>query len=153
MTEEEIWKRYETSSYEASNLGNVRNRYIPEHNLKPWTDKKGYLVVRINFDGKENWFVHRLVLYVFLGPSPLHTNHKDGDIKNNRLDNLEYVTAAQNNIHAIRTGLKVPWRKLTDEQVLEIKASKEGRTALSRRYHVGSTTIYRIQHGELDYCK
>ena len=47
--------------------------------------------------------VHRLVAYAFLGPPPTqeHTqvNHKDMDKANNAVQNLEYVTPAENKAH------------------------------------------------------
>ena len=56
--------------------------------------------------------VHRLVLEAFVGPCPdgMETNHRDGVKTNNRLENLEYVTRSQNQIHALALGLKVPMR-------------------------------------------
>lgn len=46
------------------------------------------------------WHVHRVVLITFTGLPPNQetwlVHHKDGDKANNRLDNLEYVTASQN---------------------------------------------------------
>ena len=66
----------------------------------------GYLVTKIRFGSKfqqREEYVHRLVAAAFLGlpPSPDHSqiNHKDGNKSNNAVDNLEYVTPAENNAH------------------------------------------------------
>ena len=52
--------------------------------------------------------VHQLVARAFLWPppSPSHTqiNHKDGNKSNNSVDNLEYVTPAQNVAHSYRVA-------------------------------------------------
>jgi hypothetical protein len=62
--------------------------------------------------GKQKWFAtHRLVLAAFVGESKLQANHKNGNPKDNRLCNLEYVTASQNSLHRERvlkrkTGFK-----------------------------------------------
>ena len=75
----------------------------------------------------QNWNVHRVVMLTFNGPPPSEqawqVHHKDGDRKNNRLDNLEYVTPSQNLLHAWaqrtrRTGgpaIPVMWRQLGTE--------------------------------------
>jgi hypothetical protein len=49
--------------------------------------------------------VHTLVILAFYGPSVLYVNHKDGRKNNNKIANLEYMTAAENNKHARETGL------------------------------------------------
>jgi len=43
-------------------------------------------------------------------------------------------------------------RKLNDEQVEEIRASKTNHRALARRYGVGMATIWRIQKGKKGYA-
>ena len=53
---------------------------------------------KVNIQGQQ-FYVHRLVAVAFLGsPDPLawQVHHKDGDKSNNHVDNLEYVTPAQN---------------------------------------------------------
>lgn len=64
---------------------------------------KGYKVVKI--DGKP-FYVHRLVMLAFHGHDDKFVNHKDGNKRNNKLENLEYLTCLENNIHAIETGLR-----------------------------------------------
>lgn len=59
--------------------------------LIPTSD--GYIRVRlINDSGKkQSYLVHQLVMKAYNGSSSLHIKHKNGDIKDNRLENLEYV--------------------------------------------------------------
>jgi hypothetical protein len=65
--------------------------------------------------------IHTVVALTFIGPNPgrLDVRHKDGDIRNNRFDNLEYGTRTQNILDARRSGR--PWKKLTIEQAREIR--------------------------------
>jgi len=68
----------------------------------------GYLDVELTNEKSENatWLVHRLVAKAFLeGDDSLGINHEDGNKKNNNYRNLTYMTTAQNNQHAIETGL------------------------------------------------
>lgn len=93
---EEIWKEYKYG-YSVSNLGNIRNKkWIL---LKPVKAKSWYTYVTI----KRKWLrLHRIITEVFLWESDLYVNHKDWNKSNNNLDNLEYVTPSENNIHAYR---------------------------------------------------
>lgn len=65
----------------------------------------GYFVVSVN---KKNLFVHRIVATIFLENFNKRAvvNHIDGNKQNNNVNNLEWVTHKENNIHAIATGLK-----------------------------------------------
>lgn len=93
----------EHPAYEVSDTGEVRHG---ERILKQQTDRKGYRRVKI---GRSHLIrVHREVAKAFV-PNPEgkpQVNHKDGDKGNNRADNLEWVTNAENQLHAYRTGLK-----------------------------------------------
>lgn len=66
------------------------------------TSDKGYKTVLIRDNGKERTvFVHRLVAMAYV-PNPDNkpqVNHIDGDKTNNRPDNLEWVTLAENMRH------------------------------------------------------
>ena len=76
-----------------------------------------YLDTGIRLGSNLQWrteYVHRLVAAAFLGlpPSPEHTqiNHKDGMKSNNGVENLEYVTPAENLVHRF-ANLKGPHPK------------------------------------------
>ena len=100
----EQWKRINNhKNYEISNEGMVRNintGYI----LKGRKSKSGYLQVSIKNDenGKfHNAYIHRLVAIYFI-ENPFNkkeVNHKDGNKLNNRVENLEWVTASENQKH------------------------------------------------------
>lgn len=107
----EIWKTIEDyPNYQVSNLGNVKNKKTRRF-LTPKIGRDGrYLSVYLCNNGKENTQrVHRLVAEAFLGKHPgMMVNHIDGNKLNNHLDNLEWCTARENNIHAVKTGLNHP---------------------------------------------
>ena len=104
---------------------------ISNKTLSYQLDKDGYAKVQLmSQDNKRHRYsVHRLVLENFM-PIPnmhlLQVNHKDGNKLNNRLDNLEWVTASQNNTHKYKIGLATQkgeynnGSKLTEKQVQEI---------------------------------
>lgn len=74
--------------------------------------KRGYAVVGLVCDdGKRRFIgVHRLVANIHI-PNPNNkpqVNHIDGNKLNNHVDNLEWVSASENQQHAFDTGLSVP---------------------------------------------
>lgn len=70
--------------------------------------------------------VHRLVAWAFIGPCPagLEVNHKDGNPRNNLVENLEYVTRLENVLHGMvrRGNVRQKYRSLTPTQVEDIRA-------------------------------
>ncbi len=114
--------------------------------VKPQPNGKGYL--RFHVAGK-GYFVHREVALRYV-PNPEnkpHVNHKDGNKLNNRADNLEWVTNAENHLHAVKNGLlktgeKCSWSKLTKENVLFIRQHPEiGLNELAKMFSVNRSTI------------
>lgn len=124
---EEVWKVVEgyDGVYYVSNLGRVKSiervqQYsdgrvytYPEKILKQSTPKAGkragYMAVHFYCQGtRETISVHRLVATYFVEkPEGKNVvNHIDGNKSNNIYSNLEWVTYAENNAHALETGLK-----------------------------------------------
>ena len=95
--ENEIWKPvvgYE-DKYKVSNLGRVAVIYH-EKILSPAL-MLGYPVVSVGSGkNRKTVKVHRLVMQAFVGTSKLMVDHKNGVRHDNRLLNLEYVTASEN---------------------------------------------------------
>lgn len=103
---EEIYKIIPDTNdlYEASNLGNVRRVGGKAHSTKMRSD--GYIRIGLYITPcvQHKYYVHRLVASAFMGkiPDGYEVNHKDGNRANNRVDNLEIVTPAENMMHAYR---------------------------------------------------
>ena len=105
--ENEIWKEIPfqiigINNYFVSNLGRFKNnKGIIKTN---YTSSSGYIRLVI---GNKSFMLHRLVASTFLeNPENKEmVNHIDGDKLNNNLNNLEWVTCLENNMHKINTGL------------------------------------------------
>ena len=112
--DEEEWRSIDifNGKYEVSNYGNVHSLWFGKVKPIKLLDSHGYLefTVRNGKDKPKHMRVHVAVAEAFLGKRPkgLVINHKDGNKHNNHVSNLEYVTYSENNLHALRTGLRKP---------------------------------------------
>lgn len=135
--------------------------------LKPHPNNSGYLRITLCRDGGCRYvLVHRLVAEAFLGPapSPKHeVNHKNGNKTDNRAENLEWVTTAQNHRHSYRVlgrvsrGHAPPGEangssKLTKDSVIKIRQLYAVGTCtqreLGRLFGVSRSTVGNIVRQE-----
>ena len=165
----EKWKIIEEfPRYLISNKGRIKILSTLE-DKKLFVKDDGYVATTLG-DGKQSYkYVHRLVAEAFIKnkhdkPQVNHINGIKGD---NRAENLEWVTPAENIRHAIDTGLlkykkkekeiknskyslgeEVNGSKLTPEEVIEIRVLWEYReykqTELADMFNVDPRTINHV---------
>ena len=118
--------------------------------LKPYPNTKGYPLVDLG-KNKRAVKVHRLVLLAFLRnpENKPQVNHIDGNKKNNHIDNLEWVTNSENQMHACESGLKS--RRLTEKNIKWIFSNWGMITAekMSRVLKYDVSTLYKLYKGKL----
>ena len=158
MENEVTWKPIPSTNgwYEASNTGQIKNSKTGRI-LKPQINTYDYYCVTVRSESCHpvNARIHRLVTEAFLGKCPegYVVNHKDGNKKNNNIENLEYVTPSENNQHALDMGLRHPadvasyikhgeensLSKITEKQAIEIikehYITGEGRRKLAKKFN------------------
>lgn len=142
--------------FQISNLGNVFSKRS-NRIFKQTKHKTGYCTFNTSIGGrKHNFYVHRLVAMAFI-PNPEDkpfVNHKDGCKTNNILSNLEWVTHMENVAHAWALGLAKSssrpstQRKLTDDQVREIRSSTKTTRELASIYGLSNAGIWYIKRRE-----
>jgi len=119
------------------------------------TNCRGYRCVRLG--AGRMGLAHRLVALTYLGAPSVqapHVNHKNGNKADNRVENLEWCSQADNNRHAWRTGLITPARGISPNQVPEVLKMLESgisQTKVALRFGVGKSTIGRVKQG-IGYC-
>lgn len=140
----EKWKTIKQyNKYEISDKGNIRHaesKILLEKDF----NNCGYLrVVLKEYSNKTRPLIHRLVAEAFL-ENPYNkpqVNHIDGDKTNNNIENLEWVTRSENEIHKLKQGLSnISWKG--EFKIVYIDGSEEiwdNQREFARR--LGTTSI------------
>lgn len=139
----EIWKNIPNyEGYQVSNLGKVRTynkiTYTKKHGERHWenrilkykskTKKPGYRVDLWKNGKPKTFLVARLVAFTFynedINNNKLTVDHLDGNRLNNKLDNLELVSLAENikrsfdnRLHKNQIKIKVINKETNEENV------------------------------------
>jgi hypothetical protein len=153
--ENEEWREVvidnkKTEGYYVSSLGRFKNKkgvimkdYKPHHS--------GYIYLRVNI---QKYALHRLVAQTFIPnvENKPFVNHIDGNKINNSVENLEWVTCLENNLHNHKIGLikcftrKVGQYDLEMNEINRFESIKKAADIL----HISSSSIksvlYRKQH-------
>ena len=170
----EIWKDIDGCKgvYQVSNLARVKSidhycsgRYGSGKQtgrvLRQSKCYKGYMRVSINKNNKRfTTGAHRLLALHFI-PNPQNkpqVNHINGIKDDNRIENLEWCTNQENQIHAIKNNLTNPNygekhhnSKLSNDQVLQIRyLHSVGYTGkkLAEHYRVSGAAMSKIVRNE-----
>lgn len=164
MSEEMIWshiKGYE-GYYEISNQGLVRRverailcsngkqRKLSGKRVSTRVNNCGYEEVRLVKNGVvKSTFVHILLAIAFIanpGQKP-EINHKNGNKLDNSLDNLEWVTHAENMQHAYRIGLIKPKAKKVEDKTTGIIYSSANEAA--KAFGIKTNTLRNYLNGNI----
>ena len=153
----EVWKVIPyAKTHEVSNMGRIRNiKSYKRWNIRirtGWVTKKGYM--RINLINK-HYQVHRLVADTFIkndNPNKTEVNHKNFDRTDNRVENLEWVTHAENVRYSHKAGKFKNRATIATKQVRN-KTTGEIFDSISIAAKAYNSTYAAIMHAVLGHNK
>jgi hypothetical protein len=138
-------------NYFVSNLGRFKNN---KNEIKTnYIPSTGYIRIRIS---NKKYLLHRLVALTFLEnpENKEFVNHKDGNKINNLLDNLEWATCLENNLHKISNGLSNCTKKIIQYDIDMTKLNEfKSIVECSKRVNISKNTIGNICRGKTKSTK
>ena len=146
-------KQIKDLPYWITKDGTIYNRH--KRALSPYVAPDGYVSIKLATatNKRGNFRIHRLLAEAFIpNPHKLDTiNHIDHNKLNNDLSNLEWCSRSDNTHKAFvfgasnMKGENHSMVKLTEKQVLAIRASKSTQKILAAEYGVSPSTISMIK--------
>jgi hypothetical protein len=106
----EVWRLLPEfgNRYLVSNTGKVYSNISKKILQGEKVKKGGYIRMHLRFNNKDiKIFLHRLVADIFLEKpenGDLQINHRDMNVENNNVENLEWVTCKENIKHAMKNN-------------------------------------------------
>lgn len=149
------------SEYEVSCAGQIRKR-DGSMIVGQWQNNQGYMLARLS-NPRKVVRVHRVVAEAFLknekDTACLVVNHKNFNRRDNRVQNLEWCSQAENITHSDSagrmqrdywTGKRSPNAKLSDGAAQKIRDDKSGLSLskLADKYGTNKRTVLRIRSGQ-----
>lgn len=109
LAKDEKWINGYENIYSIDKNGIIKSYHRKKVSvLKPYINKDGYYTTDLSKNKvRKKFLVHRLVGLNFI-PNPENKpeiNHKNGIKTDNRIENLEWTTRSENELHAYKTGL------------------------------------------------
>ena len=155
----EIWKDIEESElHQISSFGNVKNKKTNKI-IKGDINNAGYK--RVTF-GNKHYFIHRLVAKYFCKgyKDGLIVNHIDGNKTNNNMNNLEWVTRSENDLHAFKLKLRKVYPCTFKHRIIkydlntnEIICIYDNTKECEKDLKVARTNIYNTCNGIQSSCR
>jgi hypothetical protein len=155
----ECWRNIpDSEGYQVSSWGRVRGKRV---GILKTNKVRGYHRVCLSVDGVPHGVtVARAVLLAFVGAAPVsdaHAAHNDGDKDNNRLSNLRWATATENQADVERHGNRckgsaVHGAVLNESDIPAIRnriSQGEKQAAIASEFGVSISTISLIKLGKI----
>lgn len=155
--------------YQVSNYGNVKSLYFKnKYGVIPNKEKilvplivRGYKRVMLSENGtKIQYSIHRLVAQAFI-PNPSNkpcVNHKNGNKEDNRVENLEWCTYSENEIHSRQVLGKEPINRkkvnqysITGKFLNQFKSLAEAGKSINKNYSLISSCCNKHRESAYGY--
>ena len=128
--------------YKISDLGRVMSKLKKPLILKPFFSTSKYLTVDTH---NKNSSINRLVAVAFIEntENKEQVNHIDGNKLNNSVENLEWVTNQENQIHKFKIGLGNNFTRKITQFDLEMNKIKDFNSIIeaSKDLNIGKSNI------------